>query len=361
MISNANLLARHYVASAQRYYKRRTIIDMTPVRRNFYRLFWQAAADDLGAMVEPLGDDILRITKDKRSTIVKDHLVSVDTYLNRELADKKPFINRLLDELSYPTPDSLEYKLTDISKAWEFCLQKDGPFVVKPSEGSGGVGVTAGVTSKETLLRASIAGSASIYMPTLVVETQVPGESYRLLYLGGELIDVLERRRPTIAPDGVKSIRELINDENMRRREGVEHLALNVLSIDLDCDFHLAANRLSLASVPNQQSERLSVKNACNENNSFDNSAVMDKVHPSFRTLGREIYAALGGHLIGLDVMTRDISVPLREAGGAINEVNIPPGLHYHSLIDNPGQKVDVGTAVLDFIFRNPLLSCPPN
>ncbi len=333
---------------------------MSPVRRNFYGLFWQAAADDLGATVEPLGDDIFRIIKDERSTIVKDHLVNVDTYLNRELADKKPFINRLFEQLSYPTPDSLEYKLTDISKAWEFCLQKDGPFVVKPSAGSGGVGVTTGVTSKETLLQASIAGSASPYMPTLVIETQLPGESYRLLYLGGELIDALERRRPTIAPDGVKSVRELITDENMRRREGIEHLALNVLSIDLDCELHLAANQLSLSAVPKKQSNRLSVKNACNENNSFDNSTVMDKVHPCYRALGRKIYAALGGNLIGLDVMTRDISVPLREAGGAINEVNIPPGLHYHSLIDNPGQEVGVGAAVLDFIFRNPLLSRPP-
>jgi D-alanine-D-alanine ligase-like ATP-grasp enzyme len=38
----------------------------------------------------------------------------------------------------------------------------------------------------------------------------------------------------------------------------------------------------------------------------------------------------VGSAFLGVDVITLDPSVPLRESGGVINEVNTTPALHHH-------------------------------
>ena len=304
-----------------------------------------------------MGDGSFKVVYGSRSTIVQYHFVNIDTYLNKKLADNKPFISHLLAQLNLTTPASQEYDLKHIQSALEFC-ERTGICVIKLTEGSGGVGVTTGVATEKSLIQASIAASAKLRRPTLVIEAQVPGDSYRLLYLGGELIDVLERRRPTVAPDGKKTVRALIEEENLLRQRSKSSRALNHLSMDLDCRLYHDSIGMTLSNIPLEGSQRLAVKNTCNENCCLDNSTVFGAVHASYRTIGRKLYSVFGGNLIGLDIITLDIIVPLNESGGAINEVNIPPSLHYHDLIDNPQEKRNVGVLILEYILNSSHLSC---
>ena len=88
-----------------------------------------------------------------------------------------------------------------------------------------------------------------------------------------------------------------------------------------------------------------------NENSNRDNFSVDGIVHPHFHKLGKHFSSVLGIKLIGVDVMATDISVSLDESGGVINELNIPPGLHYHELIANRGAQTNVATQILDNVF----------
>ncbi len=51
--------------------------------------------------------------------------------------------------------------------------------------------------------------------------------------------------------------------------------------------------------------------------------------------------------LAGVDVVTPDLRKGLADAGGAIVEVNSPPGLHFHYLTANADQAGHVATRVL--------------
>ena len=59
---------------------------------------------------------------------------------------------------------------------------------------------------------------ASLYDRELLIEAQVPGESYRLLVLEGRMVDAVCRRGPRLEGDGVSRIRSLIEAEDARRR-----------------------------------------------------------------------------------------------------------------------------------------------
>jgi len=183
-----------------------------------------------------------------------------------------------------------------------------------------------------------------------MIEEEVDGDSYRLLFLDGQLIDAVRRRRPTVIADGKSTIRQLIDKENDERLGPGPSQAFSYLTVDLDCKLYLEDKGLTLNSVPSA-GEELAVKNVANQNSNRDNATVRNEAHPYFHEMGRRVSSMLGVTMIGMDLMARDLKTPLDESGGMINEVNIPPGLHYHELISNPAEKANVCALILDHIF----------
>jgi cyanophycin synthetase len=57
--------------------------------------------------------------------------------------------------------------------------------------------------------------------------------------------------------------------------------------------------------------------------------------------------------LLGLDLICSDISIPLGESGGAINEINTTPGLHHHDLVARQTKKYHIGSQILEHLFLN--------
>jgi len=53
-------------------------------------------------------------------------------------------------------------------------------------------------------------------------------------------------------------------------------------------------------------------------------------LHRSIVADGARVAATLNARFIGIDIIMRDPSVPLRESGGVILEVNGTPNLYYH-------------------------------
>jgi cyanophycin synthetase len=348
-----NFFSRHLL-SARRYYAlARRVLTKKPqiagVSAQFYREYWLAAARELGADITDLGEELFRITKDTRSTLVQYHHLNIDTYLNFMLVAQKPFIYNFLCENGYKVPRYLEYELSDLEKASSFMNAVKGRCVVKPRSGSGGMGITTGVANGHRLKQASIAAMNSTYGQRPMIEEEIAGDSFRLLFLDGSLIHAIKRCRPSVVGDGKSTIRKLIDKENWERLNLRPIRSLVSLNMDLDCRFYLKDNDLTLDAVP-PAGEVVFVKNVANENSSRDNFAVKNKVHPHFHKLGKHFSSVLGIKLIGLDIMSTDISVSLDESGGVINELNIPPGLHYHELIANREGQTNVATQILDHV-----------
>ena len=116
------------------------------------------------------------------------------------------------------------------------------------------------------------------------------------------------------------------NDERVRAGSGVSK---SLLTVDLDMRRTLAKQGLSLRSVP-PAGANVKLKTVVNENRGVDNSTATDSLGRGLIEEGARAVRALRVRFAGLDVITRDPSVPLAESGGAIIEVNGTPNLYYH-------------------------------
>lgn len=325
-------------------------------RAGFYAKAWHEAAAHVGASVELLGNDILEIRSGRTCTRVRQNTTPIDDPVTLAIAGNKPLVYRLLAKRGLRVPNHLQFGLQDIVKAAAFIERSGGEWVVKPAHGAGGRGVTTGVTRSFDLVRAAVAAAA--YESTLVVEQQVEGEIYRLLYLDGTLVDAVLRKRPVVVANGRSSVRKLVASENQARLDAGPQFAQVLLSIDMDMRRTLAKQGLFLTSIP-KKGTVVTVKTVINENSAADNLPATNLLCRSIIEDGVAAAAAVGARLAAVDIVTRDPAVPLSQSDGAILEVNTTPGYHCHYY--RQGEGCPVAVHVLSTILEAPVKQGPHN
>lgn len=294
----------------------------------FYERAWREAAEELGATLRTLGSGFQEITLDGVRTLVNDNASAIDDPVMLDLLSDKPLTYKLLAEESLPIPPHAVFSLKRFEVAAEFLRNSPTPCVVKPARGTGGGrGITTGIRTRSELARA--AAGAAAYCDDVVIERQVAGENYRLLYLDGELIDSFIREAPSVTGDGRSTVRELVRRANAERCEKGAGISQVLLTIDMDMKRTLTGQGLTLRSVPPAK-HRVVLKTVVNENRGDDNATATHRLCPSIIEDGARAVRATGVRLGGVDVITRDPGVPLAEAGGVIIEVNAPPNYYYH-------------------------------
>jgi D-alanine-D-alanine ligase-like ATP-grasp enzyme len=309
-----------------------------------YPVLWRRAAAQVGADVRDLGSDFLAIARGERRTVVWNHWVPLDSAVTLRLALDKGIVTGMLRDAGLPITDQLEYRLRRPQPAIEFVRRAGGDCVVKPAEASGGSGATCGVRTVGELARASL--RAARLEPRLLIERQVPGDVYRLLYLDGRLLDVVRRTAPRVTGDGTSTVGELIQRQNRETSAAGGRPGASLLRIDLDCVLTLAHAGLTLGSVP-KSGTVVPVKAAVSQNAPGDNHTVREPLHPELAGQAERAVELTGLRLAGVDLITTDPRIPLRESGGAIVEVNGTPGLIYHYRVSEPEAATDVAVPIL--------------
>lgn len=310
------------------------------LRAKFYENLWQESAAKLGFKYEKIGYGYWSIQSPDgrrvRGTLAN---VEMDSEVAIRISGNKPLCHKILHDIpDYRAPEYCEFNLKSLDIAREFLDKQENPCVIKPASDTGaGAGVVTGVKDEDTLRDAAI--FSSVYCKNLLIEETISGNSYRLLYLNGEYIHGIQRNPPRIIGDGVSSIKSLIKAENQRRSDSSRIVSLFPISIDQDCIATLKAQSYTLHSVPGKGDDII-VKQVINQNSSDQNINITKNVHPSIIELGAIVSSEIGISISGVDVLTTDISIPLKDSGGVINEVNGNPGLHHHYLtssLDDPG------------------------
>ena len=343
-------LAISFLPSAQR---RQSLI-FAELRSQLYDEFWRNAAQTVNATIEDTGYGYLKIAKNGHWTLVRNSEVMLDDHLTCNVTGNKPFIHNFLSERGYPTPHFLEFDLLSVNRAKEFLRNLDGRAVVKPAYGGyAGRGVTTRISTAAQLKRAAY--RATCYCKKILIEKEIQGHSYRLLFLDGEFIDAVKREPPAIVGDGVTSIKGLIAKENAARAVDAPITALWPLTMDLECKITLQEQNLSLRDAP-AKGLRVIAKYVVNQNKASENHIIRDNVHPEYIKAGKTIMRQLGLKLGGLDIITDDISSFENNGGWIVNEVNANPGLHHHMLVNETLQRAPVGEQILEYLFAKKIL-----
>ena len=308
-------------------------------RSQFYEDVWREAAGELGATVEVLSKGILEISRGGVNTRVHQNYTQLDGPDTVRISRGKPIVRTILRSHGLPTPNDAEFSLNELKKAYRF-LAQHRLCVVKPAYGTGsGSGITTGLATPRQLFKAAL--RAAGYGPTLLIEEQVEGDTIRLLYLDGQLLDAVKRCPPTVLGDGKSRISQLVESLNQLRLNAGYKLAQAILKYDMDMERTLARQDLSWRSVP-ADGQRISLKGVINDNMADENVSVVDQVCESIIAAGRLAAELIGARLVGVDIITPDVRQGLEEAGGKILEVNTTPGYHYHYFTQNGTCRVAV-------------------
>jgi len=297
-------------------------------RGDFYRSVWKQEAAAVGAAITFLDRSTAEISRGGRTLRVEANVTSIDDPVTRSIAGDKAMVLKLLGDHGIPTPHWHTCGPDDVFAARRFLRGLPGPCVVKPASSTGaGRGITTGVDDTTHLILAM--ARAAAYCDEIVLEEQVAGGVYRLLYLDGELLDAVERRPPWVRGDGVSSVRQLVEAENQARADGGLEVSQTMIGVDRELVQTLRGAGLRLSSVPPRGSV-VRLKQVVNDNRSDDNVAAAGRVCDELRSVGAKAAAVVGVRLAGVDVMTTDPSLPLEQSGGVVIEVNTSPGFYYH-------------------------------
>ncbi len=294
----------------------------------FYDRIWREAAEELGGSWRQLAPAVGEIQIDGEYTRVIDNVSEIDGPVTLAVLHNKCLTHELLQREGLPVPRHASFSLKTIHKAIAFLESTERHCVVKPAGGTGGGrGVTTGIRSRGHLSRASAV--AAVYGDELMIEEQIDGDNYRLLYLDGVLLDAFVRRLPFVVGDGKATVKQLVDRANAQRLEAQAGVSQVLLTVDLDMRRTLSRQGLSLRSVPGK-GDKVTLKTVVNENAGADNSTVTHLLCDSIVEDGARAVRALRARFVGIDLVTPSPAVPLAESGGVILELNGTPNLYYH-------------------------------
>jgi cyanophycin synthetase len=159
--------------------------------------------------------------------------------------------------------------------------------------------------------------------------------------------------------DGVLTVQQLIDQTNSdpNRGEGHENIltAIKVDEITLNL---LSKKNVTLNSVL-PIGEILFLKDTANLSSGGTSRDVTDLVHPYNVFLAERAARILNLDICGIDVVAKDINVPLTREIGGIVEVNACPGLRMH-LNPSKGIARNVAESIINMMFPEPEKSHVP-
>jgi cyanophycin synthetase len=269
--------------------------------------------------------------------------------LGVELACDKEGTKTILADAGIPVPkgttiqyyDELEGAIADVGGY---------PIVIKPLDGNHGRGITIDINSWEEAGGAYDLASAASKTRTVIVERYYKGSDHRLLVINGKLAAVAERIPAHVVGDGHSTVEQLIEITNQDPRRGDGHdNVLTKITMDKTALDVLSKQGYNLGSVlPEGQIAYLrATANLSTGGIAIDRT---DEIHPENVWLAERVAKVIGLDIAGIDVVTADITKPLREVDGVIVEVNAAPGFRMHAA-PSQGLPRNIAAPVLDMLF----------
>ena len=265
------------------------------------------------------------------------------SYVAVKIASDKQLTKALLTEAGVPVPEGAT--VTTVEEAQRIARRLRVPVTLKPLDGNQGKGVTTACSTPDDV--AAAFAFAREYGRRIIVERFVEGRDYRVLVAGGRIAAASLRRPAHVMGDGVSTIAELVELENRNPARGAGHSnVLTRLALDAHAEDLLRRQGYSPDSVP---SPGICVELRSNANLSTGGTAedCTDLLPEATRALCVRAANKIGLDVAGIDIVCRDIALPLDEQGGAVIEVNAAPGIRMHQH-PSAGAPRDAGEAIVD-------------
>ncbi|MGF1513815.1 MAG: cyanophycin synthetase [Elainellaceae cyanobacterium] len=258
---------------------------------------------------------------------IQASLTANSSILAVELACDKESTKRLLGQSGVPVPrgaviyylDELEQGIEDVGGY---------PIVIKPLDGNHGRGITINIDTWE--LAETAYDAARAVSDGVIVERFYRGRDHRVLVINHQMVAVAERIPAHVVGNGRLTVDELIQETNRDPRRGEGHdNVLTRITVDRTSWELLERQGMGLDTVLDD-GEICYLRATANLSTGGIAVDRTSQIHPENVWLAERVSRIIGLDVAGIDIVTEDISKPLREVDGVVVEVNAAPGLRMH-------------------------------
>jgi cyanophycin synthetase len=261
------------------------------------------------------------------NNIVLDELPSCMHLNSKEtckLTLSKEDTNNFLKINNFPVPKSYVSNKNTINNSDIFYHDLSYPLVVKPSNGSLGIDVITGITSNKQLQ--NILKTLHKKYEKLIVEEQMTGTMYRLLYVNKKLISIIKRDIPYIIGNNKNTIKELVDEHNNNLPKNMYPIKINrlyILSQGYDIEHILEKNK------------KVFINNVLNySGGALTYNYPIHKMNKENHKMFEDILSKFGSNCLGIDFISEDLSKPYYMNNGMIIEFNSNPSRKLHMVFD---------------------------
>ena len=293
-------------------------------------------------------DSLVQLGYGSKLRRIEATITSHTSSLAVDVAGDKHKTKQLLQDANLPVPYG--DVVSDIENLKETIELIGYPVVIKPLEGNHGKGATINIQDWEHAACAFY--RAKKYGEEVIVEKFIQGSDYRVLVVNYKFVAAALRTPACVKGDGIHTVQELIDRENLDPRRGSGHdNMLTEIKVDEVTHELLKKKGYTLDTII-PKGEELFLKPTANLSTGGTATDVTDEVHPQNISCFERIARNIGLDICGIDIMAPTLSTPLKENGGAVLEVNAAPGFRMH-VEPTHGQSRNVAKPVVDMLFPN--------
>lgn len=281
-----------------------------------------SAAHELNIPFEHIGLGVYQLGWGSKSRLLYRSVSDGDAVIGAVLAQHKFAAAHYLRSAGLPAPR--HHLVCTLSEAVLAAQKLAWPLVVKPLASERGEGVSVDVMHQDALATAVEFAQAKSKAKEVLVESQVPGVCHRLFIVNDQLLYAVKRNPMSVRGDGVRTIRQLVDDT----LDAEQHLPIWRRSKLRPID-DLALHALGLAGLTPDSVMPTGVLAPLRRIESTEWGGVDDNmtglVHPDNEALAIRAANLFGLDVAGIDMITTDISKPWYQNGAIINEINYSP------------------------------------
>ncbi len=273
-------------------------------------------------------------------------VTTLTSSIGSDIVQDKMLCKEVLQDQGLPAPKGYVVKNED--DAVLFANRLGYPVVLKPKRGNHGKGVIVDIRNDDEVREAF--AITSRVSRDMIVEEFIHGFDYRFLVIDHRVKAVARRIPAHVKGDGISTISELVEKENKDPRRANGHInSLTRIEINDEMISFLDRDGYSLDHVP-EEGDIVYLRGNANLSTGGIAEDHTDKVHPSYKVQVERASRILDLDLVGIDVISDDISVPEEQIGWTIIEANASPGLRMH-ISPNIGEPRPVGDHIVEHLF----------
>ncbi|WGG87324.1 bifunctional glutamate--cysteine ligase GshA/glutathione synthetase GshB [Enterococcus faecium] len=277
-------------------------------------------------------DQFLRLQFQDHVEYVKNaNMTSKDSYIVPLIMENKTVTKKVLKEAGFRVPGGAEFSsMEEAVKAYPRFAEQ--AFVIKPKSTNYGLGIT--IFKEGADLEDYQAGLAIAFREdsSVLVEEFMPGTEYRFFVIDGEVQAIMLRVPANVIGDGIRTVKELVEEKNSDPLRGTNHRApLELIQLGELEQLMLKEQGLTIESVP-QANQIVYLRENSNISTGGDSIDMTDEFSEAYKKIAVSAVEALGAKISGIDLIIPDKEIDPttdKKAYGII-EANFNPAMHMH-------------------------------